>query len=67
MLDEFTIHGPNGNHRCLVTEALGPSLRSLPNGEVYSFPLAVVIKVAVQLEHAVSKPHECGTVHGGTF
>ena len=29
VLDEFTIHGPNGNHRCLVTEVLGPSLRSL--------------------------------------
>ena len=30
--DEFTTHGPNGNHRCLVTEVLGPSLRNLAGG-----------------------------------
>ena len=69
MLDEFTIHGPNGNHRCLVTEVLGPSIGSLAEEDqsLYMFPLAVVRKVAVQLAHAVSRIHECGIVHGGTF
>ena len=69
VLDEFTIHGPNGNHRCLVTEVVGPSLCSLVGAELefYSFSLAVAKKIAVQLAHAVSELHECGIVHGGTL
>lgn len=27
--DEFEIQGPNGNHLCIVTEPLGPSLNSV--------------------------------------
>ena len=69
MLDEFTIHGPNGNHRCLVTEVLGPSLFSLvdEDEEFYPISLAVAKKIAFQLAHAVSELHECGIVHGGTL
>ena len=69
VLDEFTINGPNGNHRCLVTEALGPSLSGLAgeDDELFCFPLAVAKKVAVQLAYAVSELHECGIVHGGTL
>ena len=69
MLDEFTIHGPNGNHRCLVTEVVGPSLRNLVGGdyEFYPFSLAVAKEIAVQLAHAVSELHEYGIVHGGTL
>ena len=69
VLDEFTIGGPNGNRRCLVTEALGPSLRDLTDedDELFCFQLAVAKKVAVQLAHAVSELHERGIVHGGTL
>jgi serine/threonine-protein kinase SRPK3 len=29
LLDEFEIHGPNGLHRCIVTEVLGPSVMAV--------------------------------------
>jgi len=29
LLDQFTIYGTNGSHRCIVTEVLGPSIGSL--------------------------------------
>ena len=47
VLDGFTIHGPNGNHRCLVTEVVGSSLRNLVGGdyEFYPFSLAVAKKM----------------------
>ncbi|KAF8244425.1 kinase-like protein [Wilcoxina mikolae CBS 423.85] len=66
LLDEFTIHGPNGDHRCLVTEALEPSLCSLANDneELYTLPPGVAKKIAVQLAHAVAELHGCGIVHG---
>ena len=69
VLDEFATHGPNGNHRCLVTEVLGPSLRKLAGevDEFFPFPLAVTKKIAVQLARAVSELHERGIVHGGTL
>ena len=69
VLDEFTTHGPNGNHCCLVTEVLGPSLRNLAGevDEFFPFPLAVAKKIAVQLARAVSELHERGIVHGGTL
>ena len=69
VLDEFTIQGPNGNHRCLVTEVLGPSLRKLAGevDEFFPFPLEVAKKIAVQLACAVSELHERGIVHGGTL
>ena len=69
LLDEFTIHDPNDNHRYLVTKVMGPSLRSLA-GEVhdfYPFSLVVAKKIAVRLAHAVSELHECGIVHSSTL
>ena len=68
LLDEFTIHGPNGDHRCLVTEVLGPSICLADDyEEPYMLPLGVAKKIAVQLAHAVAELHECGIVHGGTY
>ncbi|KAL0636725.1 hypothetical protein Q9L58_004333 [Maublancomyces gigas] len=64
ILDEFEIQGPNGNHRCIVTEPLGPSLYSvfdvLGGGRL---PLDIGRKIAVQVAKGLSYLHTRG-VHG---
>jgi hypothetical protein len=69
LLDEFTIHGPNGDHHCLVTEVLGPSLRRLNDrdAETDMIPAGVASKIAVQMAEAVTKLQERGVAHGGKF
>jgi hypothetical protein len=67
LLDEFTVHGPNGVHCCVVTEVLGLSLSSLEDTpEFYKRPFRATRQIAVQLTQAVARIHECGIVHGGT-
>ncbi|KAF8474217.1 kinase-like domain-containing protein, partial [Kalaharituber pfeilii] len=66
LLDEFTIHGPNGEHLCLVTEVLGPSLDVVQDCcEQEMLPVEVAKKVVVQLIQAIIELHNCGIVHGG--
>jgi serine/threonine-protein kinase SRPK3 len=66
LLDEFIIQGPNGEHRCLVTDVLGPSLGGLTGDDrLYAFPVKLATRIAVQLAQAVAELHECGIVHGG--
>jgi serine/threonine-protein kinase SRPK3 len=67
LLDEFVIHGPNGSHRCTVTEVLGPSIAIPdPNDRTDSLPLLVPVakRVAVQLAVAVAELHRLGIIHG---
>jgi serine/threonine-protein kinase SRPK3 len=71
MLDEFEIHGPNGLHRCLVTELLGPSVAAVkqcPAIEGYHLlPVTVARQAAVQCAKALASLHSHGIVHGGMF
>jgi serine/threonine protein kinase len=76
ILDEFEFRGINGIHRCIVTEAIGPSLQDLFGACMRNFvhgaansklPLEVLRKVASQLAHAVAKMHLHHVVHGGAF
>lgn len=61
LLDEFEITGPNGRHQCLVTEALGPWLKSglLSPGDSW--------EVARQLVEATVYIHSMNIVHGGEY
>ena len=68
LLDEFTIYGPNGDHRRPATEAPGPSIHLAANyKDPYELPLEMARKIAVQLAYAVAELHGCGIVHGGTY
>ncbi|KAF8454274.1 kinase-like domain-containing protein [Kalaharituber pfeilii] len=65
LLDVFTINGPNGEHECMVTEPLGPSLSRL--SEFYRglyVPLPLVRKIGLGLVQAVAELHAHGIVHG---
>ncbi|KAA8896067.1 kinase-like domain-containing protein [Sphaerosporella brunnea] len=65
ILDEFEFQGINGIHRCIVSEAVGPSLQSLVHvAPERKLPLEVLRKVASQLAQAVAKMHQHGVVHG---
>lgn len=59
LLDSFDLRGPNSNHLCLVSSALGEpvseNIRS-PKGAWES---------AKQLVQATAYAHEVGVVHGG--
>ncbi len=61
LLDQFEISGPNGRHKCLVTEALGPSLKHglLPPRESW--------EVARQLVEATVYMHSMNIVHGSEY
>jgi serine/threonine protein kinase len=71
MLDEFETHGPNGLHRCLVTELLGPSVNDIKRCPAiegwHLLPLHIARQAAVQCAEAVAWLHSHGIVHGGTF
>lgn len=76
LLDEFYIEGPNGRHRCLVMELLGPSLDSVIN-DCNFVPLGqpatsehrldsdVILRVSKQLLSTLVTLHERGIAHGG--
>lgn len=57
LLDSFTISGPNGTHRCLVTDAAYHRLLHLPAARA----------IASQLILGLQFIHSQGIVHGGTF
>ena len=71
-LDDFIIDGPNGTHRCYVSQPGGPNLFAISDspGEIAGTrrlrsPLAR--KISQQLAKAVSMMHDVGIVHGGTW
>ena len=68
VLDDFTLQGPNGTHRCLVTR---PARSSLANAKELSMKgllrLPVARAIAVQLIKAEAFTHFRGVVHAGQF
>jgi serine/threonine protein kinase len=66
LLDSYRISGPNGSHRCLVTDAARLNLNELkeyPYHRLLHLPVARAI--AAQLVFGVQFIHSQGIVHGG--
>ena len=70
LLDEFEINGPNGFHRCIVTEVLGPSVSAVTaccSAEVRNAVPMMGRRLAVQAAKAIAFLHSHGIVHAGRF
>ena len=66
LLDEFTLNGPNGNHACLVGQALGPTISDVKKCfDCDLLPLDTAKRITVQLALGLAYIHSCGIVHGG--
>lgn len=66
LLDEFDVQSPNGTHRCLVTEPLGPSLGIVKyESSENCLPSRLTRMVAAQCVDGVAYLHSRGVVHGG--
>ena len=68
MLDEFGIRGPNGFHRCVVTDVLGPTVAAVKEcSELDAFPLPLEIarRATFQCAKGLAFLHSQGIVHGG--
>lgn len=66
LLDEFDIHGPDGTHRCFVTDAARMSIAeacAASSHRLFQLPVARVI--VAQLVRAVAFLHYRGVVHSG--
>ncbi|KAJ3858775.1 kinase-like protein [Lentinula novae-zelandiae] len=62
--DHFSVRGPQGNHLCIVTEALGPSLLDLQSStKGYRLPPTVVKHISHQILSALQALHDCDIVH----
>lgn len=69
LLDTFVLQGPNGHHKCLVFELLGPTLRSMVKEEYRSrsdVDPPTILKMSEQLLYAVDFIHNNNFAHGGT-
>ena len=65
ILDRFNIHGPHGNHICLVTSLARMSLSTAKNEAWVSlFQLNVARALAAQLAIAIQYMHSQGLVNG---
>lgn len=67
VFDEFTVKGPNGEHRCMVTEPARASLANVldPSYPTDIFQLPVSRAIVAQLVQAVAFLHFRGIVHAG--
>ena len=64
--DSFQIEGPNGVHRCLVGEVVGPTITDLQYiHKCELLPLNVAHRVTAQLALGLSYIHSRGVIHGG--
>ncbi|KAK7407827.1 hypothetical protein QQX98_009998 [Neonectria punicea] len=65
VLDRFSLRGPNGTHRCLVTNPARCSLADAKDSSISClFQLQVARALAAQLAIAVVQIHDLGYVHG---
>lgn len=65
ILENFTIHGPNGNHACYVTAPARASLSQVKDDSwIRLFQLDVARSLAAQLVLVVDYVHAQGIVHG---
>lgn len=68
LLDEFTIHGPNGRHQCFVSEPAACSVAdSKEAGLRWQFPLKLAREIAAKVIMGIDFIHSAGIVHGGKF
>jgi serine/threonine-protein kinase SRPK3 len=69
LLDNFTHQGPNGNHICLVLEAMSLSALDLYRSTLPGpMPLPLLKRVCKHVLRALQYLHECGIIHtGNTF
>ena len=74
LLDEFSLHGPNGTHQCLVFELLGPTVDQViieydnySDVPEMSLEPSIKLKICEQLLKAVAFIHEASYAHGGTI
>lgn len=68
LLDNFLHQGPNGCHRCLVFELLGPTIEMVVSdyhtgGD--TLEPETILRLSEQLLQAIAFLHEAGYVHGG--
>ncbi|KAG6831510.1 hypothetical protein H0H92_009778 [Tricholoma furcatifolium] len=65
LIDDFELEGPNGVHRCIVTEVAGPSVGKvryeIDEGKL---PTQIARKVALQSAQGLAFIHSCGVAHG---
>ncbi|KAJ5432360.1 uncharacterized protein N7458_011516 [Penicillium daleae] len=74
LLDEFEHHGPNGVHKCLVIEPMGPSVNTMAEelpqfkprmqGMKIRYPLPMTKRILKQSLQALTFLHENGIAHG---
>ncbi|OKL60833.1 hypothetical protein UA08_03752 [Talaromyces atroroseus] len=67
LLDDFTHHGPNGAHQCLVFELFGPPVDKVLH-EYYEsqerLETATILRMSKQLPEGVEFIHRSGMGHG---
>ncbi|PYI12964.1 kinase-like protein [Aspergillus violaceofuscus CBS 115571] len=65
LLDQFSFHGPNGHHRCLVGEPAGGSIAEAKEDSTnLMFPVDAARSIAAQLLLGLSYLHATGVCHG---
>jgi serine/threonine-protein kinase SRPK3 len=66
VLKEFEIDGPNGRHRCIITDVLGPTVDAIRAGcSDYRLPLNIAKRVSYQFAKGLAYIHSRGVIHGG--
>lgn len=66
--DNFVHQGPNGNHTCLVLEAMGLSVLDLYGALPGAMPLEFLKRVCKHVLQALQYLHEeCGIIHTGEY
>lgn len=66
LFDQFSFHGPNGRHRCLVGEPAGVSIaKSKEDSTNFMFPPDAAKSITPQFLLGLSYLHANGICHGG--